>query len=72
MILAEWTLTALAAYLAVGLVFGLAFAGWGAAALDPAARGVPLRVRWMFLPGATVLWPLLSWRWWRGQQPPLS
>lgn len=70
--LAEWTLLVLAFYLAAGLVFGLAFVWRGALAVDPAARGMPLRVRCLILPGAAALWPWLLLRWLRRQQPPVS
>lgn len=72
MAMAEWTLLVLAAYLAAGLAFGLAFVWRGAAAVDPAARGMPLRVRFLILPGAAALWPWLLMRWLRRQQPPVS
>jgi hypothetical protein len=72
MAVAELSLLILAAYLACGLVFGLAFACWGSVAIDPAARGMPLWVRVLILPGAAALWPWLLPRWLRRQPPPVS
>lgn len=72
MAVAEWTLLALAAYLAAGLTFGLAFVWRGVGVVDPAARGMPLRVRCLVLLGAAALWPWLLLRWLRRQQPPVS
>jgi hypothetical protein len=72
MAMAEWALLVLAGYLAAGLAFGLAFVGRGAAVVDPAARGMPLPVRVLILPGAAALWPWLLLRWLRRQQPPMS
>ncbi len=70
MAVAEWSLRMLTAYLACGLVFGLAFVCWGSVAIDPAARNLPLGVRVLILPGAAVLWPWLLPRWlWRQPLP---
>jgi hypothetical protein len=71
MAVAERTLFVLAAYLAVGLAFGLAFLWRGVVAVDPAARAMPLAVRGLILPGAAALWPWLLLRWLRRQQPPV-
>jgi hypothetical protein len=72
MAVAEWTVLALMAYLTAGLAVGLAFVCLGTAAVDPAARGMPLPVRALILPGAVALWPWLLLRWLRRQQPPVS
>jgi hypothetical protein len=69
---AEWAVMGLTAYAGIGLVFGLAFVWRGAAAVDPAARGLPLAVRALILPGTAALWPWLLMRWRRRQQPPVS
>lgn len=63
---------ALAAYFAVGLVFALAFVTWGIVVIDPAARGMPSLARLLIVPGAAALWPLLLWKWFARQSPPLS
>ena len=60
----------LAAYLGVGVVFGLAFAIWGVTRLDPAAQDMPVAARLLIVPGAAALWPLLLWMAWRRRQSP--
>ena len=70
--LAETLLMALAAYLAAGVAFALAFAAWGVQAIDPAAKGMPMPARLLMLPGATALWPVLLLRWLRGLRPPVA
>ena len=60
-------------YTLVGVVFALAFAWRGAAAVDPVARHGTLGFRMLIVPGAALLWPLLAVRWWRageGIAPP--
>ncbi len=56
-------LVVLGGYALVGLAFGVAFVARGAGRLDPVARGAPVRVRLLFLPGALALWPLLVVKW---------
>ncbi len=56
-------LGAASAYLAVGVVFALAFHGWGLARLDPAAAGSTWGFRVLITPGVVLLWPYLAWRW---------
>ena len=62
----------LAGYLVLGLAFALAFVAWGAAAIDPAARGMPRLARLLIAPGAAALWPLLLWKWFTQKPPPVS
>ena len=63
----------LASYAAVGLAFALAFAAFGAARIDPNARGASLGFRLIVLPGAAALWPILLRRWLRGaDEPPVE
>lgn len=57
-------------YLALGAVFGVGFALFGAQRLDPDARGAGLGFRVLVLPGAALLWPLLAWRLARGAAAP--
>jgi hypothetical protein len=59
-------------YLVLGLVFALAFAARGAAAIDPAARGMPWAARLLIVPGAAALWPLMLWKWLTQTSPPVS
>ncbi|MEM9803152.1 MAG: hypothetical protein AAGA20_22730 [Planctomycetota bacterium] len=62
--------TGLGAYLAVGFVFAIAFSLFGAARIDPDARGATIGFRILVVPGATLLWPLLARRWITGAPPP--
>jgi hypothetical protein len=50
-------------YLAVGVVFGVAFLFVGIGRVDPAARGA-FAFRPLLLPGLTLLWPFVAVRWW--------
>ena len=70
--LADWLPVALGAYVAVGVCFAVAFAAKGVQALDTAARGMPITVRLLILPGAAALWPLLAWKWQRRLSPPVA
>lgn len=57
-------------YLGLGLLFAVAFVTFGAGRVDPRARGASIGFRLAVLPGVAALWPLLAWRWLRGQEPP--
>ena len=70
MIWALWTVTALALYALLGVVFAIAFVARGASRVDPAAAATPLGFKLLLLPGVAALWPLLAWRWLGGRQPP--
>ena len=50
-------------YLALGLVFAIAFALRGVDAIDPTARDSTRGFRLVIVPGAIALWPLLLRRW---------
>ena len=52
-------------YTAAGLLFAVAFALRGAAAIDPAARDSGWGFRLLIIPGAMALWPVLAKRWLR-------
>jgi hypothetical protein len=52
-----------ALYLGAGLAFAVAFVLFGVARIDPTSRGAPVGFRLIILPGVTLLWPLLAWRW---------
>jgi hypothetical protein len=49
-------------YLLVGILFALWFSWRGAARLDPVATESSLGFRWMIVPAAAALWPLLAFR----------
>jgi hypothetical protein len=50
-------------YLALGLVFGIAFARSGVTVIDPNAQASTRGFRVLILPGAIALWPVLLRRW---------
>jgi hypothetical protein len=57
-------------YLGVGLLFAIAFVAFGIARVDSASRGASIGFRLVVLPGVTLLWPLLAWRWLRADRGP--
>ncbi|MHC5211848.1 MAG: hypothetical protein ACYTG2_14100 [Planctomycetota bacterium] len=66
----EWIVGAAGIYLAIGLVFALAFVWRGVSRVDPAAAGGSLGFRLLIVPGAAALWPLLLRRWMSGARRP--
>lgn len=50
-------------YALLGLVFAVAFVGFGVTRVDAAAQGTHLGFRLLILPGVVALWPLLLHRW---------
>lgn len=56
-------LYAAALYVAVGLVFALAFLTFGVSQALPEPIPVSLGARILFLPASTILWPLVLARW---------
>ncbi|GAB4032412.1 hypothetical protein [Spirosoma gilvum] len=46
-------------YVAIGVIFGVYFVGWGATRIDHEAKDINLTVRLLLLPGSGALWPLL-------------
>jgi hypothetical protein len=52
-----------AAYLAAGVLFALLFAFAGAARLDRATKSAGPFFRFLIVPGAALLWPLLALMW---------
>jgi hypothetical protein len=49
-------------WLAIGVVVGVAFLFLGIDRIDPAARGA-YAFRPLLLPGLTLLWPFVAFRW---------
>lgn len=72
--LAEWIVTALGVYLAIGLLVALAYAFGGAGKIDPAARGsgMPWSVRLLIMPGVMGLWPIMAYKLLAQTEPPIS
>jgi len=59
-----------AAYLVCGMVFAVPFVLVGVSRMDPHAAHGTWGFRILIFPGATLLWPLLAWRWRKGQHEP--
>ncbi|WP_321475759.1 hypothetical protein [uncultured Paludibaculum sp.] len=73
MVIIERILAAFAAYLACGVIFGLAFVVAGIHHIDPIARGSSIGFRVAVFPGVVAFWPLLLRRWARGvNEPPIE
>lgn len=70
--IAEALVAAAELYFGLGLLFAIAFAWRGAAAVDPAAREGTLGFRLLILPASALLWPLLLRRWLRRASPPIE
>ncbi len=56
-------LIAIAAYLSMGIAFGIAFVVRGIGVVDHAAKGSPWSFRLLVLPGVAALWPLMLLKW---------
>lgn len=67
---AQFFVAAVAAYVALGLLFAVAFVTAGVGRIDPSAGHAPVGFRLLIVPGTVALWPLLAIRWIRRQQPP--
>ncbi len=61
-------LMTVAAYGAIGVLFGLAFVTLGIGRVDEAARGSSIAFRALILPGCVALWPVLLMKWLRGRR----
>ena len=68
-VIAEIVVAGVALYAALGAVFAVAFVAFGIGRVDPAARTSGWGFRLLAIPGSAALWPLLAWRWARGQGP---
>lgn len=66
---AELIVFVAAAYAAVGVLFAVPFAVWGAGRLVPGARTGSWGFRVLILPGAAALWPILAVKLWRSGGP---
>jgi len=56
-------LIAVVLYLALGLVFAIAFITRGIAKVDEGTRGATFGFRIIILPGVVILWPILLRKW---------
>lgn len=70
--LAGMIMTGLGLYLLVGGLVGLVLALGGVSRIDPGAKGMPIRVRLLILPGLIGLWPLMLWKFIRNAEPPVQ
>ena len=69
---ATWLVRALGLYVALGLLFAVAFVARGIERLDPGAHGASWGFRLIVLPGTVALWPLLLRRWLTGGGAPVE
>ncbi|MEM6554576.1 MAG: hypothetical protein AAF642_01795 [Pseudomonadota bacterium] len=71
---AEIIVLAMGIYLLIGVLVGLIFMLGGAGRIDPAAKGkgLPIRVRFLILPGVIGLWPIMLIKLFVQKEPPLS
>ena len=71
---ANFLVTGLGLYLAIGLLVALAYLFGGAGRIDPAAKGkgMPIRVRLMIMPGVIGLWPVMLTKLFVQKEPPIS
>ncbi len=73
MTIAEWIVYLAMIYVAIGVLFAVAFIVFGVGRIDSAAKGAPITFRLLILPGAAALWPVLLKSWLRGSaQPPVE
>lgn len=67
---ANWIVGLLGVYLAVGIVFAIAFLVKGVGKIDPVAAEGTVGFRLIIFPGVMALWPLLARRWLTGVTEP--
>lgn len=70
--LAEAVVQGIGLYLGVGLVFSVIYVAFLAGRLDPAAKGMALRVRLLLVPGAMLLWPVMLIKTLQRKGPPVQ
>lgn len=68
MALAELILLITCVYAACGLLVGLPFVLFGAERIDPAVHAAPRLFRFIILPGAAALWPVIVVKWLRARR----
>ena len=59
----EMVISSLAIYLAIGVIFTIAFLFAGMRRVDPITQGASIGFRVLSLPGCTLLWPILLIKW---------
>ncbi len=63
MAMAELILSITGVYAVCGLLVGLPFVLFGAERIDPTVHGAPRIFRFIILPGAAALWPIVLVKW---------
>jgi hypothetical protein len=64
---------ALSLYTAIGILFAVVFVCIGVKRIDSQAAGAGIGFRILIFPGSVAFWPLLLFRWSRGNtEPPLE
>ena len=63
MLIAVTILGVVGFYLAIGLVFAVAFVTLGVGKVDAAAHGSSVVFRLLILPGSVAFWPMLAVKW---------
>ncbi len=69
---ANFLVTILGGYAAIGVVFAIPFIIFGLGRIDPAAKSMSLRVRLLVFSGCALLWPVMLQKWLTQKSPPLS
>ena len=55
-------------YLGIGVLFAILFALRGVAVVDPVAKGGSVWFKLLLIPGATALWPVLLFKWFKASR----
>jgi hypothetical protein len=63
MLAAEWFANLFMGYLALGILFALAFVAIGIGRVDPVAKDSSVGFRLIIFPGVVAMWPWLLKRW---------
>jgi hypothetical protein len=63
MLAAEWFANLFIGYLALGILFALAFVAIGIGRVDPVAKDSSVGFRLIIFPGVVAMWPWLLKRW---------
>ena len=63
MLAVEWFANLLIGYLALGILFAMAFATAGIGRVDPVAKDSGVGFRLIIFPGVVAMWPWLLKRW---------
>jgi hypothetical protein len=56
------------AYVGAGMLFAIAFVGWGVDRIDARAAGAGWGFRALVVPGTVALWPFLAAAWMRARR----